>query len=100
MHFLYKFKADSQIPLPPFSCPALSSRTTISSIKYAKRSPCDVDSHLRCVRVSLLSFMVEVTVKDNRCASYFKQRLADLVANPIDLAEIVDSVIARKRNEK
>jgi len=56
MHFLYKFKADSEIVLPPFSCPALSSRFTISAMKYAKRSRCGVDSHLLCAARILLEF--------------------------------------------
>jgi len=56
MHFLFKFKADSEIPLPPFSCPALSSRFTISPMKYAKRSRGAVNSHLLCAARIPLEF--------------------------------------------
>jgi hypothetical protein len=90
MHFLYKFKADWQIPLPPFSCPALSSRFTISAMKYAKRSRYGVVSICYVLRVSLLSFMVEAAVKDTRCASYFKQRLAGYMVTCCAEVELED----------
>ena len=39
-----------------------------------------LDSHLPCAALIPASFMVETTVKDTKCGSYFKHRLAGRIA--------------------
>jgi hypothetical protein len=102
MYFLFKFKADSKIPLPSLFCPALWSHFTIlpGGVPKAPAAPSIPISYV--LHVSLLSFTVEATMNNTRYGSYFKQRLAGFIVtnSRLEAERVSETSMAIRRGGK